>query len=375
MKTAALITKHGAYNYGAVFQSYATQYVIESLGVNCEIIDYQTKRCIEENKLFTKSFTVSDILHNVRNTFGAKTFLARKNNFCEYMNRYYNLTDEMFTVNNIATLSQEKYDYFVTGSDQTFNLNLAGESGVEEQKPYFWNFLNNKNKIAFASSIGEHIGKITDDQKEWLKEQFESYNSMAVREENLADYVEKLTNNRPEVIVDPTLLLNSSEWDKTAKPTKFDDEDYILFYTVMSEPWVIEYVKKLSEKTGLKVLAPHPKNRFEMSAINFYRVDYYGPGEFLSLVKNAKLVVATSFHGTAFSINYNRPFLSLVLGEGNRINSLLSLCGLQDRAVTESTKDREVTNLFDIDYSFANRQLELEKTKSINYLKRALEIE
>lgn len=377
MKTAALITKHACYNYGAVLQSYATENIIESLGVKCELVNYYSRRDIKESKLFSDFFSISGIMHNVRNALTAKSFLKRKKSFCEFMDKYYSVTEKKYTVDNISTLPQDKYDYFITGSDQTFNLNLEGteNNNVMQQKPFYWDFVEHGNKIAFASSLGEHFGVITQEQSKWMAEQLKKYSHISVREKALSDYIDNLINLKPQVVLDPTLLLSGDEWNKIIKPTKYDDSEYILFYTVLSEPWVIEYVKKISELTGLKVLAPHPQNRYEISSTGFDRVDYYGPSEFVSLIKNAKFVVTTSFHGTAFAINYNVPFVSLVLGEGNRISTLLSLCGLEDRAVTEKNKEGEIGDLFNIDYTVTNKKLEFEKQKSINYLKRAMDVE
>lgn len=375
MKKVALITKHFAYNYGAVLQCYATQRFIESFGCECEIVDYRTARGIEKSKLFVKPNSLGNVIYDVRNAFSANSFLKRKRNFLSYMDKYYNLTKNIYTLANISSFKADEYDYFVTGSDQTFNVYLAGESGVEEQKSYYWNFLSSPNKISFSASMGEHMSEIeSGKEKQWMKEQLLSFKDLSVREKACADFIEKLTGRKAEILIDPTFMLTTDEWDKTIKPTKYDGEDYILFYSVLSEPWVIDYVKAVSEKTGLKVLAPHPKNRFEMGSTGFKRVDYCGPAEFVGLIKNAKLVVTTSFHGTAFSINYKKPFIPIILGEGNRIRNILNLCNLEELAVTEDNKKIDVESSYKIDYTFAESRLKEEREKCKEFMERAIDV-
>jgi len=141
---------------------------------------------------------------------------------------------------------------------------------------------------------------------------------------------------------------------------------------VLSEDWVVKAVQDLAKKTGLKVIAPHLKNRFEIF-VPFKRCDCIGPGEFLSLIKNAKYIVTTSFHATVFAINYKKDFSSFLLGEGNRISSILSDLKLSDR-LARTSEELYAQYQTKVDFSEAEELLEKERAKSFSFLKNALEI-
>ena len=105
----------------------------------------------------------------------------------------------------------------------------------------------------------------------------------------------------------------------------------------MPTSWPVEYVKKLSKETGLPVIASHFVNTKELGC-NFKRAAKYGPETFLSLIHNAKMVVTSSFHGTVFSMIYEKPFASLILGEGNRLTTLLESANMKNFGFRENDK-------------------------------------
>ena len=136
---------------------------------------------------------------------------------------------------------------------------------------------------------------------------------------------------------------------------------------MVSAPWVVDYVKNLSQQTGLKVMALHPQNQFEIGC-NFKRVCDGGPAEFINYIKNAEYVITASFHGTVFSIIYQKPFFSLVLGEGGRIKGLLNGAGLGHRIVTSENLQTQL--LYENkDIIEAEKFLENAREININFLK------
>lgn len=340
------------------------------MGCSCEFIDYDCSTFSNDRKILVKPLSPASIIRDIRALTNYKNLSTRKNKFEEFMKKNYNISKKKY-YNNLD-FSDMDYDYYVTGSDQTFCLHLR--NNPEEMKAFLMENVQKGKKVSYASSMGEKFSEITKEEEKWLAERFKEYECLAVREEKSADYIEKLTGNRPKVVLDPTLLLNKNDWDKLSAQTKYDNEDYILFYTVLSDKWVIDYVELVSEITGLKIIAPHLKNRFELSS-KFTRADNCGPEEFIALIKNAKIVITTSFHATAFAINYNVPFQSLLLGEGNRLRSLLKTIKLEGRIIKEEDSKQFGVSDFSVDFSISNKILDDEREKSKNYLKKALEAE
>lgn len=370
MKKVGIITIHKAYNYGAALQSFALQKKMQSLGVDAEVIDFDPPQMVELRKVFAKCNSVKNILRNVRALFTYKKIKERAKKFQKFMSENMVLSQKTYTNGQDFIDFPPKYDCLVTGSDQTFCLHLG--PNVDEMKPYFLENVEGK-KVSYASSFGEKIKLNTKQEEEWIAKMLTQYQHLSVREDASADYVNKLTGMQAQVVLDPTLLLQKDEWSTYEKPTKHDNDKYILFYSVLSDKWVVEYVKEFSRRTNLKLIAIHQKNAFEFSC-GFQRCINIGPGEFLSFIKNAEYVVTTSFHATVFSLIYNKRFSSLILGEGNRLTSLLKLVGLESRLIRKGENNLSQQFNEQIDYDSVHKTLCIEREKSLNYLKNALGI-
>ncbi len=370
MKKVGILTIHNSYNYGAVLQAYATLKTFQNLGAEAELVDYSTNISRESKKFLLFPSNKRRIKHDIRNLCHPKRFLERKHIFEKFFRENMQISHKSYSSKNYESIANENYDYIVTGSDQTFNLNLNKNENWHDREVYFLPFDFEGKKVSYSASMGEKISTYTDEQKEFMLNCFRDYDFLSVREEVAADFIENLTESRPKVIYDPTLAVSREEWDKLCtKP--LHNKKYILFYTVLSEPWVIEYVKNISKATGLEVVAAHPQNSLEIGC-NFSRASNSGPGEFISLIKNAEYVITTSFHGTVFSAIYKKPFYSLILGEGNRIGNLLSKASLEKRIIRkgeEKELDFDVSDFGNID-SFLK---EAEET-NINFIKSALNI-
>ncbi|MBE7027136.1 MAG: polysaccharide pyruvyl transferase family protein [Ruminococcaceae bacterium] len=368
MKKVGVVTIHNAHNYGAVLQAYATQKTYEKLGVDCEIVDYSIPQVKKQNRFLLLPISKSNIKHDIRNALTPKLFLKRKKNFRSFLKLYLNLSKEKYNLKNIQNICERDYDILVTGSDQTFNLNL-----FENEKysvPFFlpWKFKGKKG--AYSSSMGEKIRLITEKQSDLIKTALCDFDYLSVRESATANYIEKLTNQKPDVLYDPTLILSQDEWNAICDDTSIPEKEYILFYTVLSEQWVVDFVKKVSEELGVEVIAVHPQNSFEIST-GFKRFSHSGPSQFLSLIKNAKLVITTSFHGTVFSMIYKKPFYSIVLGEGNRINDLLTKAKLTHRIIKES--NNVLINFEDDDVQALDVFFDNARDLNVSFIKKMIE--
>ncbi len=327
MKTSALFTLFNSNNYGATLQAYATVKNLEKLRVESKIINYVTPDDKRRNQFLVYPKSIGDLKYDLKAITFMRTFLKRRYNFKKFIKTHFKLTKK-YTLKNYKNISKESFDYFITGSDQTFSMNLW--KSPEQAVPYFIPFPVNGKKISYSSSIGEHLDRITEEQAEFMKTHLSDFESIAVREETAADYIEKIIGKKPPVTFDPTITLTREEWDKIENPVK-PKEKYIFFYGIIPTPWVSEYVNRLSKETGLKVISPSPYTTKEIIENIENRYDC-GPNEFISLIKNAEMVVTSSFHGTIFSMIYGKPFASLIVGSGNRVSTLLKLASMENFA-------------------------------------------
>lgn len=369
MKKIGLLTVHHAYNYGAVLQSYASLKTLGDLSGNeCEIVNYDTKTFRRDRQIFFFPKSASDLMRNIRGLLRYRSSKKRKENFERFMSEHYVLSQEFYT--SAKALENAEYEIMITGSDQTFCLHLR--DCPKDMEIFFQEFFSHGKKAAYAPSVGEKSALNTPEENRRIADCLKRFDYLSAREEKTAGFIRQLTGTSPDIVLDPTLLLNADEWDKVSAPVNMPfPGEYIFFYTVLSAPWVIEYVKKMSRLLGLKVIALHPKNRFDLKS-GFEHLEYCGPDNFLYLLRNAKCVITTSFHGTAFAINYNVPFKSLVVGSGNRILSLLSALSLEDNAVHAPDVNNADISFLKTDFSDSNKLLEGLRNKSIDFLKSIL---
>lgn len=346
-------------NYGAILQGLALVEVIKEIGYDAEVIDVRTKDQ-DDCSMFVKVKNAKDILRNVRKLLNYTSQKKRMDLFGSFAEKFLPLSPNYYSMSEDEIV--QRYDYLCTGSDQTFNVLLNAF------KPeYYLTFTEQLPKFSYASSFGETCEKFTDKDRGWIKKQLCKYSKISVREKNGVELVKMLTGRNDIVqVLDPTLLMTEKQWKRFLPlQTKKFPQKYIVFYSVLSEQWVVEYVKRISLVTGLPVIAPHLQNSYEIGA-KFERYIECGPAEFLELINNAELVLTTSFHATVFSYQFKKRFYSFILGEGNRIGSFLENVGLSNRAILDKT---DVINIDDsINFEESNKLLHIEREKSMNYL-------
>ena len=177
-----------------------------------------------------------------------------------------------------------------------------------------------------------------------------------------------------EVVLDPTLLLNKEEWKDIASRYPFEEnEPYLLTYSVeygKEDSYIKHYATQIARQRGLKLYhityGGVPRDNYYDKVFS-----YATPDQFLNLMLHASFIVVSSFHGTAFSINFNKPFITVSPKKFNsRVQSLLKITGLESRVVTDDS--RQLDSFAEIDYSLVNKLLDAERKKSIGILSEML---
>lgn len=344
-----IITKHSAYNFGAMLQAYALREKVFDLGAECSIIDLRQK----------KPDTVSSWTHPtgaVKNL----AFYLHKNDILEGHKRFedfidnYTKTEKYDSSWDLRTNIPDA-DVYITGSDQVWNP-------LKIDDAFFLRFVpDDKIKASYAASMG--ISYTPEGAKSILKEYVSNFDYISVREETAKKMLSEITDKNVEVNVDPVFLLDEDTWKSVGiKPDL--KKPYILCYVLYRPKWLNEWLKKLHKATGKQIV---------VVTSDAYRNIYHnkmirnaGPFEFLGLLQNADFVVSTSFHGVALSIANKKPFYAAINENApSRISDLLSLMKLEDRIISQNSD----TILTDLDYSETDKIIEREREKSIRYLK------
>lgn len=161
--------------------------------------------------------------------------------------------------------------------------------------------------------------------------------SIAVRELNGKDIVEKYSNKKATVVLDPTLLVRKQEWRQNVANEIKKGEKYVLIYTLSGSKYIRNLAKNIAKQIGDGCKVVNIKSDFRPEKNDGIEHLYQiGPKEWVGLIMNAAYMVTDSFHGTAFSINFNIPFTTLLNPSSNmnsRALSILEITGLKDRII------------------------------------------
>ena len=369
MKKIGIITLNGYWNYGNRLQNYALQRIINIL-----LPDYIV------NTLWYKKYD-SHFLEKFITLNNLRRYFFNRHNFREFIDsgrytykmiREYNIkkfSDKyIFSIYNcgLNTSLNNEYRYFIAGSDQIWNPIDVEKTDLKNR---FLQFADRNKRIAYAASFG--VSEISADKVELVKKWLEGIDYISVREQAGAKIVKDLTGRDVPVLVDPTLLLTSEEWEKVMeRPAWYRDEKFILVYFLSKLPDKIKKdIHNLSEKYQLKIVDLMDKEN----------IDYYcsPPSEFLYLIKNCFLMYTDSFHGTVFSILNKRPFVTCSREGGinmdSRIDTLLSMFHLENRKISKEN-NYEIANPMEIEFPYVEAILERERQRSKEFLCKALNI-
>lgn len=329
-----ILTFHRAVNYGAVLQAWALQTFLQSRGYDASIIDYRCKPIENNYKLFSRQKLYKSSLLAL-----IKYVLSHLYHYCGIMNRNKKFVFFIETRFNLKAVNcTNDLDAVITGSDQVWNPYLTG--GLDNY--YFLNMpeFADKRKIAYAVSGEKNY--FSDNYVKQITPIIEKIHNISVRESNLKDVL-KLKNIS--VCVDPTFLLTNKEWSCLGNE-RLIENDYIFLFEVVHSPISKLIAKELSTKYGIKVIYLNSGFKFLKRNTNIKMA--VGPEEFVSLIRYARFVVTTSFHGMAISLLLRKQFFLAPTTHMNRQQSLLKQMGMEDRIIKNL---REVSELSDIQYS------------------------
>lgn len=372
MKNVGIITFHSSHNCGSIMQAYAMQKNIEKLGYMPQIIDYSNEGQRNLYAVKQKNSNLKQFLKNIYLMPFRKRLYDNWNDYEEYKNKHLKLTTKKFYNKEELQDIEEDYDLFVSGSDQIWNITCK-----DFDDSYFLDFVSKKKKIAYAPSFGaKNIAKYSNDVEKY-KKLLSEYYFISSREFNGKKWLEELTDRNVPVVLDPTLLLKREEYNELIEECEIKG-DYIFYYCPSFIKVADEVVKKISKKYNLPVITWGAKGyytKFEFK--NGFKMTYHqNPGIYLNLIKNAKLIITTSFHGTIFSTVFRKKFWVVknggMLGDDDRVYTLLQQLHMTNRLL--NPQDYSIDDIFkDVDYSEYDICLEELRKNSISYLKKALD--
>lgn len=366
-------------NYGAELQCCALYRKLQQLGYDAEVINYLfgihpehvfdgEKRTVPIPLKQLIKVKLLPVVQNMFCMFHQKNKRLRNKRFDEFHAKYNHLTSTVYP--SVKSLYEAKFNYDVLciGSDQVWNY-MKGYS----LEPFFACFdKNNTKKITYASSIG--LSSLSVEAEQVFKKELASFAYISVREQQASEILEKLLDRKIDVVLDPTLILNKQEWIEVAKYDMCPKEKYLLVYIVTIKPcdYVLSLARHIAKQRNLKIVRICRDAYPEHSGSDVEEILTAGPSDFVGLFSKAEFVVTNSFHGTVFSINFSKPFYSVIKSHhstNSRLTSILKKLGLEDRIVPVGS---QLPMISDIDFSDPSAKLEAERKLSIEYINKAL---
>ena len=354
MKKIGIVTLYGKANYGNRLQNFAVHQILAKKGLYAETIVWERSR-------------IRHFLHPIANwimRYIKKEALAyRIHSFQAFNHKYIPRSYFYSKSHRVPSGFKNKYDYFLTGSDQVWNVYFyIPESFRSEMDFYFLQFADDDQKICLSPGIG--VSQYKDEHKKIIEEALKGFRYLSCREKQGVCELERITGRECEWLIDPTLFLSKEEWKEALSIEERKSDPYIFVF----------FIDGISKKLK-HFIEDYAANRYRIldpsdNTSSLYSVD---PAEFISLLSNAHMVFTDSFHVTVFCINFHVPFYvfnrNKVKNMSARIESICESFSLQSRYIHEQEPFFiEET----CDFDNADKQLIVERKKLSDYIDKCL---
>ena len=356
-----IVTYHRSHNYGALLQAVALRYQLLKMGHEVYFIDYwplyhkQMYDFFSIKEMFGRGLKAS-IKYTVKILASWKSRKERIAAFNHFIERNISPYCKSY-------MQKEYFDVIIYGSDQIWRKQdrLSGQFNPV----YFGeNILRAKRHVSYAASMGNMNLEIADYSV--LQKIIGKLSVISVREERLK-YILRKIGVDSQVVLDPTLLLYRTDWDKLFPVARLHKNKYVLYYRLLRNSFDEKQITKFCRDKGydLLILDGNPKPTLKKTIFSA------SPEEFLSLIKYAEFVFTSSYHGMVFSIIYQKPFFVSFSKNADRAKSLLTYLRIENRIL--SPQCNAFPNVDCIDYSSINHKLNELRDFSIGFIKKTLD--
>ena len=337
-----ILTFHDGINHGTFLQVYALYRILLQLFPkdDIKVINYKDKsNSWNEYKVFIMQKNIISVIRNIFKIIKFKT-----------AHKELNLTKRVFNVNGVE---DENFDVIIYGSDEIWNYS---HSMMDIDKMYFGWYLQNTKKISYAPSFSEaKFENFPNDLNMFTN----NFHSLSVRDKHSRDIIDKIDDARTcPLVLDPTFL-----YDFEHEVIYKVEKDYLLIYCAGIDSGYVKYIKEFAKEKNLQIISIGYKNKFADK--NIIAVD---PFLWIGYFKNAKYVITNTFHGTVFSIKYNKKFISILKEDKqNKIKFLLDEFKLSHMICSEYNN---ISNIFNesINYIEVNKLIKQKVDMSTNFL-------
>ena len=366
MKKIGICTVYTGYNYGSALQAFAIKELVKKNGFVPVV--FKLKGSLVKGRDFRIKKLISIAFRSVFHYKEAKKIkrsyislynknLTQKSKSC-FDDFYENQIEPCFiSYSSLRKKSKsDEYLHFFCGSDQIWN-----STSLYVDPFYYLRFAPKNKRVAYAPSFGKSY--VPKYNVKIIRKYISDIDKLSVREETGKQIISDLLGKECDVLLDPTLQLTADDWRTVFNLKNIVGSKFIVAY-FLDQPsdLAIQAIKNYSFEHKCKVIIL-PYNDVFLDGATCYDA---GPIEFLDLINFADCIFTDSFHGTAFSVNFNKNFYTYsrnygsAHNQGDRIVSFLSKVGLENRLDAEENQN-------DIDYGRVNEIMKIEREKATQY--------
>lgn len=353
-----IVTQPLSRNYGGILQNYALQCILKSLGHTPYTFDLG---------LFTwKDWIIFNLKSCVKKLIGRRAYyIASPKSYHNsemplrrFVDTHISLIAPRTRRPSASAIHKYGLECIIVGSDQVwrpkYNINIAD---------MYLSFatLQDIKRVAYAASFGTDVWEYRSKDCGRCRRYAQKFDAISVREDSAISLCRTHLGVDASLVLDPTLLLSSDDYSKLITHQTNDKKPYLFAYLLDISNDKIEYVQRVANILGIEPRIVKADNDItEDDSIEMW----------LSNIRNARYVITDSFHGCAFSIIFNREFITFGnKARGNsRIYSLLKQLNLENRIVQDNLWQADIHNI-EIEWQLVNSTLEHLKDVSINFLR------
>lgn len=371
MKKVGIVSCYFKDNYGSMLQAYATKKILYKNEIPNETINIKYNKDFKNGK---RKYYLSQITNFkfIKNKLGmvklkidkklnkqlGKNIAIRTQKYKEFRKEF-NLSRSNNTFKDLTNQAKELYSDVIVGSDQLWlPVNVVADY-------YTLNWVPDEiNKISYSTSFG--FSSIPNKYVELYRNFLNRINYLSTREESGVQIIKDIVARDAKLVCDPTILLTKDEWHEESSKERKYDEKYILCYFLGNNIEHRKFAERLRKKTGYKIVSLNHADEYVKYSDEFcdYAPFDIGPREWISLIENAEYVCTDSFHGTVFSILFNKMFFDFrrhnnksKVSTNSRIDSLLDVAGISKERILVGNEDIDKVLTYKIDYNKVNENI------------------
>lgn len=347
MKKVGLLTIFSVPNYGSVLQTYATQILLENLGYNCDIINYDR----DNNWYYSHGSYKYSLKNKIGQFFMIKPTHRKNYKLCKFRKKFLNLSRRYESLEDLEHKDWSGYYAFIVGSDQVWNTKFSYGDLV-----YLLAFVpEDVRKISLASSFA--LDKLATSYIDKFKKYLSRFSCISVRELNGKSIIQNQLglNVDVEILLDPTLLISKEMWLKVIPRSNFRKREkyillYMLDYAFKPQPYIYDVAEYFQKKFGYSIyvlegsISKDYKKKLRINKV--YNSSVF---DFIDYFNNADIILTSSFHGTAFALNFGKPLISIVPDGGDdRQTSILKELHLSDLVINVGSDIDKISPFYDV---------------------------